>query len=39
VILDVDPGHDAAVAIMVGCGSPGLDLLAVTSVAGNERRR
>ena len=35
VILDVDPGHDDAVALMMACGSPGLDLLAVTTVAGN----
>ena len=35
MILDVDPGHDDAVAIMMACGSPGLDLLAVTTVAGN----
>ena len=35
VILDVDPGHDDAVAVMMACGSPGLDLLAVTTVAGN----
>ncbi len=35
VILDVDPGHDDAVAIMMACGSPGLELLAVTTVAGN----
>jgi inosine-uridine nucleoside N-ribohydrolase len=35
VILDVDPGHDDAVALMMACGSPGLDLLAVTAVAGN----
>src|SRR5215211_7024846 len=34
VILDVDPGHDA-VAIMLACGAPGLDLLALTTVAGN----
>jgi inosine-uridine nucleoside N-ribohydrolase len=33
VILDVDPGHDDAVAIMLACA--GLDLLAVTTVAGN----
>jgi len=37
MILDVDPGHDDAVAIMLACGSPGLDLLAVTTVAGNVR--
>lgn len=35
VILDVDPGHDDAVAIMMACGAPDLDLLAVTTVAGN----
>jgi inosine-uridine nucleoside N-ribohydrolase len=35
VILDVDPGHDDAVAIMLACAAPDLDLLAVTTVAGN----
>ena len=35
VILDVDPGHDDAVALMLAYGYPGLDLLAVTTVAGN----
>jgi inosine-uridine nucleoside N-ribohydrolase len=35
IILDVDPGHDDAVAIMFACGAPGLDLLAITTVAGN----
>src|SRR5918998_4498406 len=35
VILDVDPGHDDAVAIMFACGAPELDVLAVTTVAGN----
>src|SRR5215210_3797104 len=35
VILDVDPGHDDAVAIMLACAAPELDLLAVTTVAGN----
>src|SRR5918992_6154901 len=35
VILDVDPGDDDAVAIMLACGAPELDLLAVTTVAGN----
>ena len=35
VILDVDPGHDDAVAIMLACGAPDLELLAVTTVAGN----
>ncbi len=35
VILDVDPGHDDAVALMMACGAPELDVLAVTTVAGN----
>src|ERR671916_2737462 len=35
IILDVDPGHDDAVAIMLACGARDLDLLAVTTVAGN----
>jgi inosine-uridine nucleoside N-ribohydrolase len=35
VILDVDPGHDDAVALMLACGHPDLDLLAVTTLAGN----
>lgn len=35
VILDVDPGHDDAVALMLACGAPELDVRAVTTVAGN----
>lgn len=35
VILDVDPGHDDAVALMMACGAAELDVLAVTTVAGN----
>lgn len=35
IILDVDPGHDDAVAILLACGAPELDLRAVTTVAGN----
>ncbi|MBA2375733.1 MAG: nucleoside hydrolase [Rubrobacter sp.] len=35
IIIDVDPGHDDAVAIMLACGSPSLDPLAITTVAGN----
>src|SRR5918992_6077317 len=35
VVLDVDPGHDDAVALMLACGAPELELLAVTTVAGN----
>jgi len=35
IILDVDPGHDDAVAIMLACGAPEIELLGVTTVAGN----
>jgi pyrimidine-specific ribonucleoside hydrolase len=35
VILDCDPGHDDALAIALACASPGLDVLAVTTVGGN----
>ena len=36
IILDVDPGHDDAVAIMLAALNPEIDLLAVTVVAGNQ---
>lgn len=36
VILDGDPGHDDAMAWMLAKASPALDILAVTSVAGNQ---
>lgn len=36
VILDCDPGHDDALAIMLACASPELELLGVTTVAGNQ---
>jgi inosine-uridine nucleoside N-ribohydrolase len=35
VILDMDPGHDDAVALMLACGAPELEVRAVTTVAGN----
>ena len=35
ILLDCDPGHDDAIAIMLACASPEIDLLAVTTVAGN----
>lgn len=35
VIIDTDPGRDDAVALMLACGAPGLDVRAVTTVAGN----
>ncbi|GEM_PF-5587623 len=36
VILDGDPGHDDAMAWMLAQASPELDILAVTSAAGNQ---
>jgi inosine-uridine nucleoside N-ribohydrolase len=35
ILLDCDPGHDDAIAIMLAVSDPGIDLLAVTTVAGN----
>jgi inosine-uridine nucleoside N-ribohydrolase len=35
IIIDTDPGHDDAMALMLACKSPGLEILAVTTVAGN----
>ena len=35
IILDVDPGHDDAVAILMAVATPAIDLLAITCVAGN----
>jgi pyrimidine-specific ribonucleoside hydrolase len=35
VILDCDPGHDDALAILLACASPELEVLGVTTVAGN----
>jgi purine nucleosidase len=36
IILDCDPGHDDAIALLVAHGSPQVELLAVTTVAGNQ---
>ena len=36
VVVDCDPGHDDAIALMLAHGSPEIDLLAVTTVAGNQ---
>ncbi|MBU6278019.1 MAG: nucleoside hydrolase [Actinomycetales bacterium] len=35
IILDCDPGHDDAIAIMLAVADPAIELLAVTTVAGN----
>lgn len=36
IILDCDPGHDDAVAILLAHGNPNIELLAVTTVVGNQ---
>ncbi|MEV6653672.1 nucleoside hydrolase [Streptomyces sp. NPDC051219] len=36
IIIDCDPGHDDAVALMLAAGDPSVDLLAITTVAGNQ---
>lgn len=35
VLLDCDPGHDDAIAIMLAIADPSIELVAVTTVAGN----
>ena len=35
IILDCDPGHDDAIALLLAHGSPDVELVAVTAVAGN----
>lgn len=36
IVLDCDPGHDDAVALLLAHGNPEIELLAVTTVAGNQ---
>jgi pyrimidine-specific ribonucleoside hydrolase len=36
VILDCDPGHDDAIALLLALGSPEVELLGVTTVSGNQ---
>ncbi len=36
VVIDCDPGHDDAIALLLALASPELELLGVTTVAGNQ---
>lgn len=36
IILDCDPGHDDAVAMLLAHGNPDIELLAVTTIGGNQ---
>ncbi|GMA20633.1 nucleoside hydrolase [Arsenicicoccus piscis] len=36
IILDCDPGHDDAVAMILAHGNPEIELVAITTVAGNQ---
>ncbi|XAG09316.1 nucleoside hydrolase [Vibrio metschnikovii] len=36
IILDCDPGHDDAIALILACASPSLAIKAVTTSAGNQ---
>src|ERR671923_2815568 len=36
ILLDCDPGHDDAIALLLALGSPELELRGVTTVAGNQ---
>ena len=36
ILLDCDPGHDDAIALLLALASPEVELLGVTTVAGNQ---
>ena len=39
IILDCDPGHDDAIAMLLAHGDPNVELAAITTVAGNQTLR
>ncbi|GAA4828491.1 uridine-preferring nucleoside hydrolase UriH [Saccharopolyspora rosea] len=39
IILDCDPGHDDAIALLLAHGDPNVELAAITTVAGNQTIR
>ena len=36
IIIDCDPGYDDAVALLLAAGNPDIEVLAITTVAGNQ---
>src|SRR5438046_5128838 len=36
ILIDCDPGHDDAIALLLALASPEVEILGVTSVAGNQ---